>query len=362
MRLTRRGVVVLVLSVLLLGAGWWGGYPFGRALGAIGLAAVVAALLLTARGLTADVTRTVYPDRVERGRTALVTLKVRNRSGRRRGGFLAADPAAGAVRTVRVQPLRAGAEATYHYELPTSVRGRVVVGPLTLHRVDPFGLADNRLRSGSTAVLRVHPRRHAARVLSGGYPRHHHEGGAADRILRGSVDLRDVREYVPGDEVRHLHWKATARTGRLMVRELTDPPQPRLTVLLDTRPQTLAPQRFEEAVDAAASLLVAAARAGQHTRLVTPSGLDVAVPGGAPASRRMLDELCDVRQGGSVLQVPGSRGLVVVTGTPLPSDDLSSALVVMSFTEGPAPVVPGVRVIAAATAALAVIRWNGMSA
>jgi uncharacterized protein (DUF58 family) len=356
---------VLVSSVLLLVAGTWGGYPFGRALGAIGLAAVVAAIALTVRGLSADVVRTVYPDRVERGRTALVTLRVRNRTGRRRAGFLAADPAAGTVRTVRVQALRPGAEASYHYELPTNARGRLVVGPLTLHRVDPFGLADNRLRSGDTATLRVHPRRHAARVLAGGYPRHHHEGGNS-RALRGSVDLQDVREYVPGDEVRHLHWKATARTGRLMVRDLTDPPQPRLTVLLDTRPDLLTPAEFEEAVDTAASLLVAAVRAGQHTRLVTPSGLDVAFAGDAQAARRLLDELCDLRQGGSLLSVSGGGCLVVVTGAGLTADALTGparafgTVVVLALRadgSGPASVA-GVRVLVADSAAVAVRRWN----
>jgi uncharacterized protein (DUF58 family) len=362
---------VLLLSVLLLGAGAWGGYPFARALGAIGLAVVVAAILLTVRGLTADVVRTVYPDRVERGRTALVTLRVRNRSGRRRAGFLAADPAGGTVRTVRVRALAPGAEESYHYELPTRARGRLVVGPLTLHRADPFGLADNRLRSGSTAQLRVHPKRYAARVLAGGYPRHHHEGGSSDRTLPGSIDLRDVREYVPGDEVRHLHWKATARTGRLMVRDLTDPPQPRLTVLLDTRPDLHSADEFEEAVDTAASLLVAAVHAGHHARLVTPSGLDLAASGGAPAARRILDELCDVRQDGTLpltAMVSGGGCLVVVTGVGVAADALTGLadrftslfVLALSAAGSGAAAVGGVRVLVADTAAAAVRRWNAV--
>ncbi|GAA3768391.1 hypothetical protein GCM10022225_63680 [Plantactinospora mayteni] len=328
MRLTRRGIVVLAVAVPLLAFGFWGGYPMLRALGAVLLGAVLAAVLLTARRRPVEVRRSVYPERVERGRPALASLRVRNPGGGRRSGFVATDAAGGATRTVRVRALAAGAEAVHHYELPTAVRGRLTVGPLTLHGVDPFGLARGEPHVGESATLWVHPRQFPTRAPMAGYPRHHHEG-PTDGALRGSAQLLDVREYVPGDEVRHLHWKATARTGRLMVRDLADPEQPRFTLLLDTRPAPLTAAEFEEAVDLAASLLGAAARAGHHTRLVTSAGLDLVVAGGAPAARRLLDELCelgrdDVRAAGLVppsLATSGPAGgcLVAVTAgeTPL---------------------------------------------
>ncbi|MEU5566810.1 DUF58 domain-containing protein [Micromonospora musae] len=321
MHLTRRGRAVLVLAVALLAAGVWGRYPFPAGLGAVGLGAVLAAVLLTARGLPVEVRRSVYPDRVERGRPALARLAVRNPGGRRQAGFEAVDAVGGAARTVRVRALPPGAEAVHHYELPTGVRGRFTIGPLTLHRADPFGLAHHASAVGGVATLRVHPRQRPARALAGGHPRHHHEG--ADDALRGSAELQDVREYIPGDEVRHLHWKATARTGRLMVRDHTDPDEPRLTLLLDTRAGGLPAGVFEEAVELAASLLGAAARAGHHTRLVTSSGLDLPQPGGAPAARQLLDELCELRQDACSAELvpallpasrPGGGYLVVVTG------------------------------------------------
>ncbi|HET6288158.1 MAG TPA: DUF58 domain-containing protein, partial [Amycolatopsis sp.] len=158
MRLTARGVVLLVLSVLLLAVAEWAGYPLFRVMGAAGLAAVVAAVVVTARGLRVDVSREIYPDRVERGRPALAKLTIRNLAGRRQRGFDAWDKAGVTVQTVRVRSLAQDAEATYRYELPTGRRGRLPVGPLTLHRVDPFGLARNRLSAGETAELWVHPR------------------------------------------------------------------------------------------------------------------------------------------------------------------------------------------------------------
>lgn len=370
MRLTARGVALLVVSVLLLVAAEWLGYVLFRVLGAVGLAAVAAAVAVTARGLRVDVEREVYPDRVERGSPALAKLQVRNLATHRQRGFDAFDKAGSAVRTVRIRPLAPDAEATYRYELPTGTRGRIPVGPLALHRVDPFGLARNRLAAGEVATLWVHPRRHPARALIGGYPRHHHDGATTDDSLRGSLDLRDVREYQPGDEVRHLHWKATARTGRMMVRDYADPQQPRFTLLLDTRSATFPPEVFEEAVDVAASLLHASAMAGHHTRLVCSGGADLATSGGALASRLLLDELCQLGQDTGQALVPreltaardqGGCLMVVTTGG---LDGLAglrprySSLFLVDLLPGEPFAVPGVRVISAADAAHAVRRWN----
>jgi uncharacterized protein (DUF58 family) len=372
MRLTTRGAVVLVLALLLLAFGQWGGYALLRALGFVLLAAVLAAVVIAARKLNVAVYRDVYPDRVERGKPAVARLEVSNPGTTRQPGLFATDSAGSDVQTIRVRPLLPGGQATYHYELPTRGRGRLTVGPLTLHRVDPFGLARNRLRTGATSMLWVHPRQHAARAITRGHPRHHYEGTTTDDRLSGSVDLQDVREYQPGDEVRHLHWRATAHTGRLMVRDLTDPEQPRCTVVLDTRPGSLPADGFEEAVDLAASLVAASAQAGHHTRLVTSSGIDMPTPGGSNAVRRLLDELAEVRQTGdddpmvpAVLSAAPGGCVVVVTSA---SAELSSlawlrqrASAVFLITLGELEqrrAVAGARVLAARDAAQAVRQWN----
>jgi uncharacterized protein (DUF58 family) len=372
MRLTRRGIVVLGFAVLLLGFGHWGGYPLLRALGLVMLGAVLAAVVITVRKLNVAVERVVHPDRVERGKPALARLQVRNPGTSRQPAMFATD---GDAQKIQIRPLVAGGHATYHYELSTEKRGKLTVGPLTLHRVDPFGLASNKLPTGETGTLWVHPRQYPARALVGGHPRHYHDGATTDDTLRGSVELQDVREYQPGDEVRHMHWKATARTGRLMVRDLIDPQQPRFTLLLDTREGSLPAQGFEEAVDFAASLLAASARSGHHSRLVTSSGIDLPTPGGPPAARMLLDELAQIGQSGShdSALVPGvlsaSRGvggcLVLVTA---PSAELTSLawlqhrfsaifLVVIGEVEQRSAVA-GARVLGARDAAQAVLAWN----
>ncbi|TVT21536.1 DUF58 domain-containing protein [Amycolatopsis rhizosphaerae] len=324
MRLTRRGFAVLAGAACCYLLGELAGYTLFRAIAGIALGAVAAAVALTRFRPKVEVTRSVYPDRIERGRPALATLVVRNGTGRRHGGFAADDRVGSEVHEVAVRPLAPGAAATYHYELPTASRGRLPVGPLVLNRSDPFGLARGEARVGSTAYLWSYPRLHPVHPAREGHPRHHHDGPITDPPLRGSVDLLAVREYVIGDEVRYLHWKATARTGRLMVREYADPAQPRFTVVLDTRPAALSAEEFEEAVEVAASLLYAAAAEGQYCRLITSSGTSTPVDSGLRVARVLLDELCLVARNAAedaplvpASLITGARpggALVVVTG------------------------------------------------
>jgi uncharacterized protein (DUF58 family) len=377
MRLTRRGAAVLGAAVLLFALGQVAGYPLFLALSAAALGAVATAVAVTSRRPRVSVTREVYPDRVERGRPAFAQLRVTNSGTRRQAGFTAGDRVGPGFHAVDVRPLQPGNVAPYHYELPTGTRGRHEVGPLVLDKADAFGLGRSRLTTGDTTTLWVHPRTYPMRAIAGGHPRHHHDGPATDQSLRGSIDLREVREYVVGDEVRHLHWKATARTGKLMVRDYADPNQPRFTVLLDTRRELLAGPVFEEAVDLAASLAVSAAKADHRCRLVTPCGVDVVTGGGASAVRRLLDELCVLNQAesGELPLVPsalprtGGGSLAVIVSGLTPADRTALAAVRSQYTDlvvislgTQAPQVPGVKVLAAAGAADAARRWNAVVA
>jgi uncharacterized protein (DUF58 family) len=378
MRLTGRGVAVLLASLAAYALGEWAGYAFFRALAGLGLGALIAAIALTVRQPQVSVRRDLSPDRVERGRPALATLRVRNTGRRWQPAFAAHDSAGEERQQVRIRRLAPDSEATYRYELPTSKRGRIEVGPLTLERRDPLGLARNRLATGETATLWVHPKRHPTRTVVAGRPRHHHVGRTADDSLRGTADLRDVRPYVVGDEVRHLHWKATARTGQLMVRDFVDPDQPRLTVLLDTRTEPLPEAIFEEAVEVVASILFAGSMAGHRCRLLTSAGADVAAPGGAVASRQFLDELCVAEQTDdrtallppSVTTGASSGGaIVLVTGVRGTASDLAPLMVRYSSVtvlgigpvHGVAPIL-GARVILAGDASEALRQWSGVIA
>ena len=97
-----------------------------------------------------------------------------------------------------------------------------------------------------------------------------------------------LRDYVPGDDVRRIHWRSTARRGNPVVRQFDVPWQRRTTVLLDLRagPSEAA---FERAVSAAASVVELVSRRDELVRLVTTAGED---SGFVPAAEH-LDELLD---------------------------------------------------------------------
>ncbi|MEV6964123.1 DUF58 domain-containing protein [Hamadaea sp. NPDC051192] len=362
MRLTRRGVALLAGGIGCYLLGEYAGFAMVRMIGGAAVGAVSLALLLARFRPAVQISRTVDPERVERGRPALATLVVRNPAHRWLAAFTVEDRVGAETRRIPVRSLAPGAQAAYHYELPTGVRGRHALGPLSLSWSDPFGLVRTAYRLGGDAELWVDPRRHRVRAGRAGHPRHHDDGPAADRLVRGSVDLRAIREYVVGDEVRHLHWKASARTGRLMVREYADPVEARLTVLLDTRAGVLSAEQFEEAVEVAASLVYATLTAGQPCRLVTSSGVDSVVDGELRQARLLLDPLCLADQDApdSAPLVPERLGAtrpvgaLVVIGGP---DDVVERWrpdTVIRFSG----IEPAAGVIAATDAADAVGQWN----
>jgi uncharacterized protein (DUF58 family) len=293
-RLTPRGIRLLLVGPLLLGIGEVLGHGFLRGLGGVALAVVGAGVLVTAGGLGVNVVREVSPPRVTRGDAALAELVITNRGRHRIPAFVVADRVGDHRIALRVPGLGPGDRLTRTYRLPTSRRGPVGVGPLLLSRGDPLGLAVARAGTGDTRTLWVYPRLHPARVVPAGHARTF-SGTSADSPRRGSVDFHSLREYVVGDEPRHLHWKSTAKTGQLMVREFVDLQQPRLVVLLDTRSEQLDPDSFEEAVEVAASLVRASTDSDRPTRLRTTAGLDVDTAAGATA-RDLLDRLTEVAQ------------------------------------------------------------------
>lgn len=378
MRLTPRGWCTLTVAVGLVGLGVAAGYPVLITLGAIAVGAVVAAVGVAGRRPRVEVIRELFPDRVERGGRAGVTLRVHNPGARRQAGFIAVDRVGADRVTVAVRALPPRSEQSYLSELPTGRRGRHEVGPMALRRADALGLGRSELRLGETATLWVYPKTHPISAVALALPLHHHDGEATETSPRGSLDVREVRAYVPGDEVRHLHWKATARTGQLMIRDYADPHQPRFTVLLDDRHTTTTPEEFEEGVELAASLVVAAAGADHRCQLVTPGGLDLATDSGSDAVQRYLEALCQVtraRGGGrgeagpplvpAALARAGGGTLVVIASAMSADDRLALAglrprfsdVVVVSL-DGAVRAVPGVRVLGALSAVDAIGQWQ----
>jgi uncharacterized protein (DUF58 family) len=279
--ITGRGYGVLVAGVLLLVVGFGFGYPELAALGCAAVVAVLGAIAFVAWRPALLVERVADPDRVMRGESSVVTLSIRNASRFFGANLIARDrithgraaataQPAGTVAVPLIQ-LRPGRTTTVSYPVPTRRRGVIRVGPLEVSRRDPLGLVWVVRQYGGAVTVWVRPRVHPIVAVPVGLSRS--MDGRVDRVPQGSITFASLREYVVGDDLRHVHWRTSAKVGSLMVREHVDTSLPRLVVLLDDRAAAHRPGSesepggagesegtFEAACEAAASVLVAAAR------------------------------------------------------------------------------------------------------
>ena len=251
--------------------------------------------------------RDVSPTRVAAGGNAVMHLVLENRGRVSTGTLLAEDRTpAGVGRSPRfvLDRLPASSRRSVAVRLRPGTRGRYELGPLTLRLRDPFGLVELTRSFNATTMLTVTPLVvPLPPVPLGGIWSGRGESRARAVAAAGEDDI-SAREYRIGDELRRVDWRATARTGQIMVRQEEQPWQSRATVLLDSRVKAHhgdgPANSVEWAVSAAASVGVALLRQGYAVRLLSEAGslmeahdIDLGnVPGlGGELEGRMLDAL-----------------------------------------------------------------------
>ena len=184
------------------------------------------------------VTRTVHPARLLVGQTVRVVVLLENTSGRRSPLQLAEEDTHYLLEDKPrfvLPDMEPGDIREVDYQIHSQVRGRFRLGPLTLRKQDPYGLAITTASlPGSTEIL-VLPR---IEPLGRGHPRADGIGaeGAIPHMvaLHGEDDVA-VRSYRQGDDLRRIHWPATAHRSELMVRQEDHPARRHAVIVLDSR-------------------------------------------------------------------------------------------------------------------------------
>ena len=223
--------------------------------------------------------RTVTPARIATGQTAEVQLDVRN-DGRSTTGLLLLEEHVPYALGVRprfvIDRMGSSWRRSVSYVVGSSVRGRFTVGPMRVRVADPFGLVELTRTFSSTSSLVVTPPVVALPPipLTGAW------AGAGENRPRdfagGSAEDVTTREYRHGDDLRRVHWRASAHAGELMVRREEQPWQSWATLWLDNRRHVhtgaAATSSLEHAVGIAASVASHLTQRGYHVRLVTADG------------------------------------------------------------------------------------------
>jgi uncharacterized protein (DUF58 family) len=329
-RLTPPGRFVAVLSVLALAAAYLLGYQRLAAIGIGGLVALAIGVGWVARRPQVTMSREIFPSRVTRGEPAVGMLFMRNAS-RWFGSRLEARERFGDTElAVPVPYLPAGTQRQIGYELPTHHRGIIEVGPLRWEKSDALGLVRRQHALAGLELLYVHPVTHEF-PLSAALRAQRWDNSTSDAAPDGTITFHTLREYVPGDDLRFIHWRSSAKLDTLMVRRNIDVSLPMTTMLLITgRSGYSSPELFEEAVEIAASTVVAAARERLPARLLTSGGQTLVASGGHDDAGRFLDFLAGVEPSEETglglaaerLERSESGGILVVATGSIESDDL----------------------------------------
>jgi len=216
--------------------------------------------------------------------------------------------------------------------VPTNRRQVIPVGPVRSSRGDALGLLKREADWTDMQELFVHPPTVFLDDSSAGFLKDL-EGRPTDALSSSDIAFHALRDYVVGDDLRHVHWRTSARTGRLMVRQFEETKRSHLVVCLSMAPEDYATEDdFELAVSAAASLSQQAIREQKDVTVRVPSRMLRTV-----TRQALLDDFTRLEYGaecdpvtlvaqGAAQQVLDASVAIIVTGGQIAPDRLYGAM------------------------------------
>lgn len=261
------------------------------------------------------------------------------------GGLILRNPTARAIASARVvlpvgqgrgvfavRRLATDESVTELFQIPTHTRGVLPVGPVSVLRGDLLGLFERVEQRADPTDLYVHPRTVGFSSDTLGFVRDL-EGLPTSDLARDDIAFHALTEYQPGDDLRHVHWRSTARTGVTMMRTYEQTRRSHFVIAISrARHEYRSDEEFELAVSIAASIGRRGMRDAFDVDLRTQSR---AMRG--DSERHMLDSLADLdldrtRQGIDELgafvgaDIPAASFVVLVTGRGASATELRAAV------------------------------------
>lgn len=249
---TRKAIVLTGAAFALLATGVAAGSVGALGAGLMLLAFIVVNRLLFTGSAAITSTREVDLRRVYEGDSTNVELRLENPGDR----LLFLEVRDRLPRQLKVEggaaydfvALPGGAVDELKYEVRAPLLGVYEVGPTDLRLEDPFGLFYEERSTEGSDTLWVLPRREDLRkaALESRLPMPLMGDHQVNRPGDG-FDFFALREYVPGDTLRSVNWKASARTGKMMVNQMMRTTAAEVTIFVDGRAITAAGKEDESA-------------------------------------------------------------------------------------------------------------------
>ena len=273
-----RFFLLLAAGLLLLSLGWLnrGALYLTIAYDVVLIATAVADYLLSERAGSFRVGREVE-ERLAMGAENEITIRITNRA-RRKISFIVKDEYPPAMELVSPREAQltipAGRSRSWRYAVLPTARGKYDFGDTVVRFRTRFGLLWRQITFSTSTAAKVYPdireaRKHEIYAHRNRRP----EPGLRRMRVRGQGrEFESLREFVIGDEIRHISWAATARRGKLITRQYTIERSQNIVVLLDTGRLMTARigklTKLDHAVNATLSIAYVAAAGGDNVGLV----------------------------------------------------------------------------------------------
>jgi uncharacterized protein (DUF58 family) len=331
--MTLRAAVLAVGGAALVACGWYTGWPEFTALGAAAVALIVLVVIVAGPPPRVQVALDQAAMRVVRGQqaTAQMTLHL---SRRWRWLRIIEGPLAAPIATSPLKKPEGGGVITLRLPVNTSTRGERRIGPYAVVHGDPWSIVRRVTARAEGGLLTVHPR--TVPVRRSALPAlQQHDSDFASR-WRGDEHFYALRDYVLGDEPSKVHWRSSARAGRLVVKQHVAAAPSGTAIVLDTDASAYGsdeqfgsgwvPERFEAAVEVAASFAVAQTVRADQIHVVTTSRGAFVTSASGDTTQSLLDAFAAVcamspldiapEETAALVRRLRCTRLIVVTGTP----------------------------------------------
>ena len=301
---TKVGLIAIIFVILWVPLGVVLDWPEFSFLGAVSAIVLVIAIPFLLGGNEYEIGFELPDDHLVAGENTKAPISVTNTSNHLQlPGVLEVKIGEG-IEEFPIPILRAGDTKLIDYEIPAQRRGVLKLGPITTVRTDPVAALRRENKLLEQREIYVHPQTRQLPRTREGILRDL-EGDPTASIVDSDMSFHSVREYVVGDNPKHIHWKLTAKigqAGKFMLRQYEESRRSKMIVILaaNTSEYRANSDEYEIAVSAAGSLGLSAIRDQRKISVLSSDEVPSFARGRLFAikefkvqtKRRLLDDLC----------------------------------------------------------------------